>query len=84
MEGKVIKLVRHRGFGFINAEDFDEDIFFHHSGLENTYFEDLSVGDVLKFELNQTDKGPEATGIQKVSTGETETPEKSIENHLGW
>lgn len=65
-EGKIVKLVRHRGFGFIASDDTDDDIFFHHSELEDIYFEDLSVGDTLEFTIEETDKGPEAKSISKV------------------
>jgi len=94
-EGKIVKLIRHRGFGFIDvADDSDEDVFFHHSGLEDIYFEDLSVGDKLEFEIEHTDKGPEAKNISKkievtefdMGNDEDESlaEESYAEEDLGW
>lgn len=81
-EGEIVKLVRHRGFGFINSgeDDIKEDIFFHHSSLQDLYFEDLEKGDKLKFELKETPKGPEAINIQKkIDVSEFEIEEELVE-----
>jgi CspA family cold shock protein len=41
-QGTIKKLVAGKGFGFIKGEQ--GEVFFHHSALEGTTFEELSEG----------------------------------------
>ncbi|MFN9373488.1 MAG: cold-shock protein, partial [Planctomycetaceae bacterium] len=41
--GKIKKLVQEKGFGFISQAQ-GEDVFFHHTAVENRGYEDLQVG----------------------------------------
>ena len=36
MQGKIKKVLSNRGYGFIDPEGSDEDLFFHKSNLEGT------------------------------------------------
>jgi CspA family cold shock protein len=65
-KGKVKRLMRERGFGFIAAED-GREIFFHQSELQNTSFNALQEGDQLEFDVAKGDKGPKAENIKKIS-----------------
>ncbi len=64
MTGTIAKLTD-RGYGFIGQgeEEEENDIFFHASELEGVEFEDLSEGDEVEYELEETDKGPSAVNI---------------------
>jgi len=62
-EGKVKKLVRDRGFGFINDTD-GRELFFHKSSLTETKFEDLAEDQLVTFEVEKADKGPRAINVQ--------------------
>jgi len=65
MTGTIAKLTD-RGYGFIGQgeeETEENDIFFHASELEGVEFEDLSEGDEVEYELEETDKGPSAVNI---------------------
>ena len=64
-KGRVKRLMRERGFGFIAAED-GREIFFHQSELQNTSFNDLHEGDQLEFDVVKGDKGPKAENIKKI------------------
>ncbi len=64
-EGKVKRLMRDRGYGFISATD-GREIFFHRSELSNVEFDDLKEGDSLEFEITQGAKGPQAVQIKKI------------------
>ncbi|NIL97907.1 MAG: cold shock domain-containing protein [Planctomycetales bacterium] len=67
-EGKIKKLVKDRGFGFVEAEQ--GDLFFHHSELQGASFEELQEGQLLEYEVGQGRKGPCATHVQlAVKTG---------------
>lgn len=64
-KGKIKRIIRDRGFGFIEAEDGSE-IFFHRTSLAGTDFNDLKEGDGVEFETEQTPKGPRATNVKGI------------------
>lgn len=64
--GTVKKLVRERGFGFIQASDGME-LFFHRSALLGEGFETLVEGQAVEFDVETGDKGPRAAHM-KLST----------------
>ncbi len=61
--GKIKKLIRERGFGFISATD-GREIFFHRSGLADADFDDLTEGQEVEFEVEKTPKGHSAIDIR--------------------
>lgn len=63
--GKIKKLVRDRGFGFIDDTD-GREVFFHQSALEGIQFDALSDGQEVEFDVEKTDKGPRAINIHIV------------------
>jgi len=63
--GKIKKLVRDRGFGFIAATD-GREIFFHQSGLVDVAFTALSEDQQVEFEVEQSDKGPRAQNVRVI------------------
>jgi cold shock CspA family protein len=63
MNGTIKKLTPDRAFGFIRGEDGVE-YFFHASELHGgLVFEDIRVGEAVKFEGQQAAKGPRAVDI---------------------
>jgi CspA family cold shock protein len=48
------------GYGFIETEDSDEDVFFH---MEDVGGEDLTEGTEIEFDIEQAPKGPRATNV---------------------
>jgi len=48
------------GYGFIDTEDADEDVFFH---MEDVGGEDLTEGTDIEFDIEQAPKGPRATNV---------------------
>lgn len=62
MQGSIKRLITHKGYGFIETDDEEEDIFFHRSQV-NGFFEDLNEGDEVKFTLEQSFKGPQANDV---------------------
>ena len=52
-----------KGYGFIETEDADEDVFFH---MEDVGGPDLEEGQEVEFDIEQADKGPRAVNLQRV------------------
>ncbi len=48
------------GYGFIDTEDSDDDVFFH---MEDVGGEDLTEGTEIEFDIEQAPKGPRATNV---------------------
>ena len=53
-----------KGFGFIEREDKEKDVFVHASAA-NAAGLDLNEGDALTFEVESGEKGPSAVNLQK-------------------
>jgi len=60
--GKINKLIRDRGFGFISATD-GREIFFHKNSLVGVEFESLKGEEEVEFEVEKSSKGPCATNV---------------------
>ncbi len=52
-----------KGFGFIQCEGVDKDIFVHFSSIEGEGFKKLKFGQQVEFELSESDKGPQAVHV---------------------
>lgn len=61
--GKIKKLIRERGFGFISDTD-GREVFFHQSSLVDVKFDALSEEQSVEFEVEQSPKGPRAVNIR--------------------
>ena len=62
--GKIKKLVTDRGFGFVESDS--GELFFHHSEVQGTTFEELQEGQTIEYEVGQGRKGPCATSVRLV------------------
>jgi cold shock protein len=63
MEGTIKKVVRDRGFGFINAQD-GQEVFFHRSGFQGLDFDSVREGQHVQYEVERGEKGPRAVRIR--------------------
>ena len=61
--GKIKRLMKDRGFGFIRGND-GQEVFFHRSSLEGVAFESLTEGLDVQFEIEQSPKGPRAGKVR--------------------
>jgi len=68
LQGKIKRLIRERGFGFITAEDGNE-VFFHRSDLAGEDFDALEEGTSVEFDLETGPKGPRATNVKAEKIG---------------
>ncbi len=67
LRGKVKWFNDQKGFGFIAREDGSGDVFVHYSAIKSHGFKSLAEGDAVEFEVIQSDKGPKAANVTKVS-----------------
>jgi CspA family cold shock protein len=64
-EGVVKWFNDRKGYGFIERGD-GKDLFVHHTSIDMTGFRTLAEGDKVSFEVNESDRGPEAKNVKKV------------------
>jgi len=60
-QGTIKKLVSDKGFGFIKGDR--GELFFHHSAVEGTTFEELQEGQLVEFTEGEGPKGPRAENV---------------------
>ena len=63
-EGTIKKLVSDKGFGFIEGER--GELFFHHSAVKGTPFEQLHEGQRVSYSEGRGPKGPRAESVTPV------------------
>lgn len=61
-KGKVKFFNRKRGYGFIEPENLEDDVFVHVTSLEDQ----ISKGDRVAFEVKASSKGLEARNVRLV------------------
>lgn len=61
--GKVKWFNNSKGFGFIESEDREGDIFAHYSTIEMEGYRTLKAGQPVEFELEEGPKGLHASNI---------------------
>lgn len=62
----VIKKKTDKGFGFIAVEGQAKDLFFHSKSLVGVTFDELQEGDTVTFDVEESEKGPNAVNVQRV------------------
>jgi CspA family cold shock protein len=55
-----------KGYGFIEREIGEGDVFVHHSAIQGEGFKTLAEGQRVEFEVVQGQKGPAAENVKKV------------------
>ncbi len=64
IKGKVKWFNPTKGYGFIEREDKEKDVFVHSSAAQAANLQ-LSEGDELTFEVESGERGPSAINLQK-------------------
>ena len=64
INGKVKWFNGTKGYGFIEREDKEKDVFVHTSAVRDAGLE-LNEGDAITFEITETEKGKSAINLQK-------------------
>ena len=65
MNGKVKWINGQKGYGFIEREDKEKDVFIHVSALRDAGMNGLEDGQALTFDIEEGPKGPNAINLQK-------------------
>jgi len=66
MGGKVKWFNDSKGYGFLTKEDGSGDVFVHYSSIITEGFKSLAEGDNVEFEVEDSEKGPKATKVNKI------------------
>ena len=64
LQGKVKWYNPTKGYGFIERDDKEKDVFVHSSAVQAANL-NLNEGDQLTFEITQGEKGNSAVNLQK-------------------
>ena len=64
ISGKVKWFNGTKGYGFIERDDKEKDVFVHSSAAQEANLQ-LNEGDALTFEVENGEKGPSAVNLQK-------------------
>ena len=65
IKGKIKWFNGTKGYGFIEREDKEKDVFVHSSAVRTAGLQNLNEGDYVIFEVENTDKGFSAINLQK-------------------
>ncbi|MCK9524541.1 MAG: cold shock domain-containing protein [Limnochordia bacterium] len=66
MLGKVKWFNAEKGYGFIEREDGEGDVFVHFSAIQQEGFKALQEGESVEFEIVSGDRGPQASNVVKI------------------
>ena len=61
--GKVKWFNAEKGYGFITDDQGQGDIFVHFSAINAEGFKTLEEGQVVEFDINESDRGPQAQNV---------------------
>ncbi len=68
-KGKIKKMVRDRGFGFIRGDD-GKEVFFHRSGLNASDYDGLNEGDTVEYVVQEGPRGARAENVRQAGAGD--------------
>jgi cold shock protein len=63
-EGRVKWFNENKGYGFIEVDGQEKDVFIHHSAIQMQGFRTLYEGQRVSFDIEQGKKGPSAVNVK--------------------
>ncbi len=73
VRGRIKKMVRDRGFGFIRGDD-GKEVFFHRSGLNASDYDGLNEGDAVEYVVQEGPRGARAENVRGVAADGAAAP----------
>lgn len=77
LKGRIKWFNNAKGYGFLEYEDSDQDVFIHYSVIEGDGYKTLIRGEEVEFELEDGERGPLA---KRVLRGDN--PEATVDESL--
>jgi CspA family cold shock protein len=65
-QGTVKWFNAEKGFGFITPDEGGQDLFVHHTAIQDRGFRTLDEKQRVSFDVVQGPKGPQASNVQKL------------------
>jgi len=75
--GKVKWYNARKGFGFVEQNDNEKDIFVHASAVKSAGFRRLEEGQEITFDVEDSPKGPNAINLKLANTEDKKEEDKS-------
>jgi len=66
VRGKVKWFNEDKGYGFIEREDGEEDVFLHYSALNQSGFKSIREDATVEFDVEHGPKGAKAANVEEV------------------
>ena len=66
IKGKIKWFNPTKGFGFIEREDKEKDVFLHSSAIRKAGLTSVNEGDSVEFGIEDREKGPSAVNLKKL------------------
>ncbi|MCB9800122.1 MAG: cold shock domain-containing protein [Candidatus Omnitrophica bacterium] len=66
-KGKVKWFSNVKGYGFLEKEGADKDIFIHYSKIMGEGYKTLKSGEEVEFDIEEGSKGPTAVNINRIT-----------------
>ncbi len=86
----ITKLFSDQDYGFIKAVDTGREVYFHRNSVVNVSFDELSVGNGVRFQETEGEMGPQATSVMildrqsSASDTEADSIPSAVEKPLDW
>ena len=76
LQGRIKWFDGRKGYGFIE-QDAGEDVFIHYSAITMEGFKTLNDGELVEFEIAESERGPQAENVTRVGGPPEEAAEES-------
>lgn len=66
-KGKVNWFNPEKGFGFIERENAQGDLFVHFQNIQMEGYKTLEAGEIVEFEVEKNEKGEQAVNVRRIA-----------------